>query len=109
MQEDITNSSNGTVRHVLSGQWLYDDTAFLPVQIFVLSFDYYYEIAKVDNQLEFGEKPELNESGEQYMIVWNSGSFDAPGTKDYGGLTLQEAVGAAEAILGKGIQWKQSL
>lgn len=41
----------------------------MPVQIFAINYDYYYEIGKADGFIEKGYKPELNEQGEQYILI----------------------------------------
>lgn len=94
---------------VLRGKWLYDNSVYQPVQIFVIDYDYYYEIAKADEQLEPGEEPELNEKGEMYMIKWNDKpDFNSYGTTEYGGFTLEEAKKKVEAKV-SGVEWDSSV
>jgi hypothetical protein len=91
---------------VLQGKWLYDNSVYQPVQIFVIDYDYYYEMAKADEQLEPGEEPGLNEKGEMYMIKWDSNpDFLSSGTREYGGLTLEEAKKKIEKKV-SGVVWE---
>jgi hypothetical protein len=94
---------------VLRGKWLYDNSVYQPVQIFVIDYDYYYEIAKADDQLEPGEEPYLNEKGEMYMIKWNdSPDFLSFGPVESGGLTLKEAKSKVEEKV-SGVVWESSV
>jgi hypothetical protein len=91
---------------VLQGKWLYDNSVYMPVQIFVIDYDYYYELAKADEQLEPGEEPFLNERGEMYMIKWNGNpDFLSFGTTEGGGLSLEEAKEAVERKV-NGVVWE---
>jgi hypothetical protein len=91
---------------VLRGKWLYDNCVYQPVQIFVLDYDYYHEIAKADGQLEPGDEPYLNEKGEMYMIKWDDNpDFQAFGPIDSGGLTLEEAKNKVEEQV-SGVVWE---
>ena len=105
MREEDLNSNSREPKIVRKGKWLYGGTAYLPVQIFAIDYDYYYEIAKADDQLKEGEQPELNENGEQYMIGWYEGPFSTFGSREYGGLTLDEAITAAEDKVQQKIIW----
>jgi hypothetical protein len=95
-------------REVMVGQWFYDNIIPKIVKIFALNYDYNYEIAKADDQLEELEKPELNENGEMFMIKWGNGSFSDKDlvTKEYGGLDLNSAINKAENIVHGKIEWK---
>lgn len=94
---------------VLRGKWLYDNSVYQPVQIFVIDYDYYYELAKADGQLESGEEPELNEKGEMYLIKWGGSSdFHSYGTVEYGGFTLEEAKSKVDEKV-SGVLWESSV
>ena len=91
---------------VLRGKWLYDNSVYKPVQVFVIDYDYYYEIAKADGQLETGEEPVLNEAGEMYMIKWNDDpDFLSFGPIENGGLSLEEAKEKVESKV-FGVVWE---
>ncbi|GJM60746.1 hypothetical protein [Persicobacter diffluens] len=94
-------------KEILSGSWLYDNLVKQTVQIFALNYDYYYEIAKADNQIEPNEKPELNENGESFMIKWGNGEFSVKDlcAKEYGGLDLDSAIEKAERKVQGKIDW----
>jgi len=97
-------------RRVLRGMWLYDQAAWRPVQLFAINYDYWYEITKADGDLEEGEQPKLNESGEQYMIAWTDcGYFDSYMQLKFGGLTLKSAIETAEELAGQKIRWDNSV
>jgi hypothetical protein len=99
-----------TAKEVKTGEWLYDNQTPMTVKIFVLNFDYNYEIAKADGQLDEGEKPELNEEGEIYMIKWGSGDFfdNDLVTKDWGGFDLNAAIKKAQTKVNSKINWKDN-
>jgi hypothetical protein len=107
LQNLVYTSQNGkgVARLVASGKWLYDGVALKPVQIFAVNYDESYEIAKEDGQLEEGETADLNSVGEQYVITWYDGDFFGFGTRDYGGLSLREAIEYAEQQVGQKISW----
>jgi hypothetical protein len=56
---------------VASGSWLYADSVPMPVFVVRLTYDYWYEIAAVDGQLEEGEKPHLDEQGFGYYVSFH--------------------------------------
>ena len=86
-------------RRVLRGMWLYDQAVWRPVQLFAINYDYWYEITKADGDLEEGEQPKFNESGEQYMIAWTDcGYFDSYMQLRFGGLTVKSAIIPASGI-----------
>lgn len=91
---------------VLRGQWLYDNSVHKTVQIFSIDYDYYFEIAKADGQLETAEQPILNEHGETYMIKWDDNAdFNSFGPRENGGLTLHEAKHIVEGKVGL-VRWE---
>jgi hypothetical protein len=93
-------------RLVAKGQWLYDSIVPMPVQIFSINFDFYFELDRGYN--EEGKKPYLNEFGEQYVIAWHDEKFfSRNGNVALGGLTLREAIQSAENVVKQKIQWKQ--
>ena len=47
-----------SIKIVQTGSWLYDDTVEMPVDVVALDYDWWYELAKADGQLEESEVPE---------------------------------------------------
>ncbi len=106
-QEHIQFNGQSRARLVLVGQWLYDNIAPMPVQIFAINYDYYYEMHKQEGCLEDGQEPELNEDGEMYIVAWhNEKFFSFAGSTDYGSLTIDEAKASAERVV-KQIEWTE--
>ena len=99
---------NHQAREVKTGYWLYDKETPMTVKIFVLNYDYYYELAKADDMLDKDEKPELNKWGETYMIKWGGGDFfdNDLVTMYFGGLDLETAIKIAEDKITGLIIWK---
>lgn len=84
---------------VRSGSWLYDEQVYLPVDIVSLDFDFWYEIAKADDQLEPCEMPQPGgPDGVLYYVRFRqAGSHDQQTWVDSGGhQTIEEAVRIAE-------------
>jgi|GEM_PF-1680567 len=92
---------------VLSGEWLYDGTAPMPVHIVRMNYDYWYELAKAEGRLELGEKPDLNEEGCRYYLLFS----DKPGPPwwpdESGGASVAEAKRRAETALPSEVQWRE--
>ena len=85
----------------------------MPVYVVRYAFDYLYEIAKDDafeaygdeTRLEPGEEPDLNNEGQRYDLMFREPS-DSPSWADArGGLTVEEAKLAAEALLPSPVVW----
>ena len=74
-KEHVEYNGENRARLILKGQWLYDNIAPMPIQIFAINYDYYYEMDKVDGFLEQGDKPELNQKGEQYLLAWHGDKY----------------------------------
>lgn len=105
-KEHVEYSGDCRARLIIRGQWLYDKTTPMPVQIFAINYDYYYEIAKADGSLEKEDKPELNELGEQYLIALHKNDFfSLNGSIRYGGISLEEAKQQAEKLVQQIIKW----
>jgi|KBSSwiS6_1023812.scaffolds.fasta_scaffold07866_3 hypothetical protein len=95
-------------RPILKGQWLYDNIVPMPIQIFAINFDYYFELDR--GYKEEGEGPDLNEVGEQYVIAWHDEKFFSKnGNVAFGGLNLDEAIKSAEDVVKQKIQWTTKL
>ncbi|HEV8283555.1 MAG TPA: hypothetical protein VGQ09_04555 [Chitinophagaceae bacterium] len=91
-------NDNFKARLILKGQWLFDNAVSMPIQIFAINFDYYFELDIGYN--EEGEGPYLNEFGEQYIIAWhNEKFFSRNGNVALGGLTLGDAVQSTENVV----------
>ena len=90
----------------MSGEWQYDGVKSMPVKIFKLNFDFYYELDK--DEFPDLDPPILNSEGMQYVICWkdnNNFSFRSDPTE--GGLTLADAISKAESIVKQRIVWSE--
>ena len=93
---------------VKKGTWLYDGLIEKPVDIVAMGFDWWYELAKADEQLEEGEKPEpLGKDGYLYYVRFqNAGEAELPTWVDSAGYgNLEEAIKEAEAKIQGAIKW----
>lgn len=91
---------------VASGSWLSGGSAESPVWIVRADFDFWYEVAAADGDLEPGEKPELNDEGASYYVVFGP-PRDGKFWPDGGGhRSVEEAQQAAEAKVPTAIRWK---
>lgn len=89
---------------ILRGQWLYDNILPKAVRIYELDFDFYY-VLDYEN-LDPGEKINLNKDGFQYVITWNDmDEFSFHSDPSEGGLSLAEAISTAERITQQKIKW----
>lgn len=85
---------------VKSGSWTYAGKVEKPVDVVGLSFDFWFEIARLDEQLEPGDKPQpLDDAGLIYYIRFQyAGQTSEPTWPDsigYG--TIDAAMLSAEA------------
>lgn len=92
---------------VRTGQWLYDEAVWRPVHVVRMNYDFWYEIAKVHDQLEPGEQPDLNADGFCYYLLYSN-----PGPKPWwpnesGGHSVAEAMRRAEAALPSTVVWTE--
>jgi len=76
----------------------------MAVQIFALNFDYYFDLD--EGYHDEGAKPELNDQGLQYVIIWKEGNFFDHPDPSNGFLTLQDAKDYAETVV-KYITWQE--
>jgi len=90
---------------VNSGSWLYDGTAESPVWIVRADFDFWYEIAAADGQLEPGERPDLNEDGFRYYVAFRDPIGDRFSPDGGGFKSIEEARRAAEQRVPTPIRW----
>lgn len=93
---------------VRSGRWLYDDTVEMPVDIIGLPYDFWFELAKADEQLDPGETPTApGESGLLFYVRFRrAGETSTPTWPDSAGyVTIDEAVRAAEERAPTAIVW----
>ncbi|NML21992.1 hypothetical protein HHL16_13970 [Pseudoflavitalea sp. G-6-1-2] len=105
-KEHIENDGDSRARLIIAGKWLYDNLTQMPVQIFAINYDHYFEIAKADGLLEKEEEPALNDQGEQYLIAWHGNNFfPINGSISYGGITLEEAKNTAQEKVQHSIEW----
>ncbi len=88
----------------LSGEWLYDGIKSMPVRIFKINFDFYYELDK--SFVDESDEPKLNKEGFQYVITWeDNDQFSFISDPSEGELTLNDAISAAELIVQQKIKW----
>lgn len=114
-KENIEYSGDHYARLIVKGQWLYDNIAPMPVQIFALNYDYFFEMLKEEGHFENSQEPYLdytepllNKQGEQYVIAWYSEKyFSFAASFSTGGLTLDEAKVCAEDIVKQKITWSE--
>jgi hypothetical protein len=58
---------------VKAGRWLYDGTVERPVDIVGLDFDFWFELARADGQLDEGEEPKSpGDAGLLYYVRFRS-------------------------------------
>ena len=91
-----------------SGRWLYADVVEKPVDIVGLPYDFWYEMAKADEQLERDENPRpLNEDGLLFYVRFrHAGETSTPTWPDSGAYeTIDGAMRAAEATAPTTIRW----
>jgi hypothetical protein len=97
------------VRIVKSGRWLYDSKVEKPVDIVGLDYDFWYEIARVDGNLEEGEEPVArDEDGLIYYVRFASaGDTTTPTWPDSVGYsTIAEAMASAESRCPSLVTWE---
>ena len=92
---------------VLSGEWLYDGTVRMPVHVVRMSYDYWYELAKVDGQLEPDEQPNLNADGFRFDLLFREESEPPRHPHGFGGLSVDEAKRRAEQVLPSPVRWQE--
>lgn len=93
---------------VKSGRWRYAADVHLPVDIVSLPYDFWYELAKDDEQLEPDETPQaLTSEGVLFYVRFRrAGEGATPTWPDSAGYpTLQEAMNAAERRVPAAIVW----
>ena len=91
-----------------TGRWLYGDTTYLPVDIISLDSDFWYEMAKVEDQLEPDEEPQpMNSEGVLYYYRFRrAGESTATTWVDSGGFAaIEDAMNAAQDRAPSPIQW----
>ena len=89
---------------MLQAKWLYDNTEPMTIQIFKLNYDFYYDQDEGYN--DENEVPNLNENGEQFVILNNCPNFlDMKSFPIFVGFTMEEAKIKAEEILNRKLSW----
>jgi hypothetical protein len=100
-----------TLKVVETGIWSYDNMVEMPVDIVALDYDWWYELAKADGQLEDGEKPvdPGNDGFLYYARFQRAGEPDEPTWVDSDGhKTSAEAMKAAQIKVAGKIVWSDS-
>ncbi|MFG1490843.1 hypothetical protein ABMA58_16445 [Oceanospirillum sp. HFRX-1_2] len=93
---------------VESGIWLYGDSVEKPVDIISFDYDWWFELAKADEQLEANENPEpLNIQGVLFYVRFRYATETSEPTwpDSVGYQTISEAKKYAESKSPSGIQW----
>lgn len=93
---------------VRSGSWIYAGEVEKPVDIVGLPYDFWYELARVDEQLELDETPlPLNEEGLLYYVRFrHAGETSEPTWPDSSGYdSINAAIVNAEARVPSRIVW----
>jgi hypothetical protein len=94
---------------VKTGQWLYDGSVERPVDIVGLDFDFWYELARADGQLDEGEEPESpGGAGLLYYVRFqHAGEKSEPTRVDSQAFTTVEAAMAeADSKTPTPVVWK---
>ena len=97
-----------SLKIVQIGVWTYDGTAERSVDIVALDYDWWYELAKADDQLEGGERPKAPDSdGSLYYVRFQrAGEPDKPTCVDSDGHnTSVEPMNAAQKKAASRIIW----
>ncbi|MEK8035075.1 hypothetical protein AACH06_30020 [Ideonella sp. DXS29W] len=92
------------------GTWKYDGSVERPVDIIALEVDWWYELARVEGQLDSDERPmPLGPQGCLYYARFkHAGTAIEPTFVDTPGFqTLEEAKSAAQRKVDSLIQWKE--
>jgi len=100
-----------SLKIVQTGIWFYDDTVEMPVDVVGLDYDWWYELAKADGQLDDGEVPEaLGSDGFLYYARFQrAGERNEPTWVDsYGHKTTEEAMKAAQEKVVDRIVWSKA-
>ena len=106
-KENIEVDEKNVARLIVCGEWLYDGLIPKPVRIFALNYDFYFHLD--EGYHNEGEKPELNNQGEQYVAVWHSEPFfSASDFPSNGFMSLQEAKNYAESVVQK-VDWQEPI
>ena len=92
---------------VLVGEWLYDGSVPMPVYVVRYNFDYNFELAKSDAYEAFGgetmvdedERAELNAKGFRFDLSFQERAGGEYWPDARGGLSVDEAKEAAQAML----------
>lgn len=91
---------------VRSGRWLYGGSAYQPVTIVSLDWDFWYAIGEADDRLEPGEVPHLNQEGVQYYVCFKGDPKEVPGWVDSPGHDSIEAAATwAQSQVETPIEW----
>jgi hypothetical protein len=56
---------------VARGTWVYDGVAAMPVFVIATDFDFWFEVADADDDLDPGEQPDLNAEGRLYYLSFH--------------------------------------
>lgn len=106
-KEHIEVDGQHIARLIIRGEWLYGNIKPMPVRVFAINYDYYYELDELQDDETI--KPKLNKQGEQYAVVWHDEPFfsahDFPGGSF---INLQAAKAYATRTV-KAVNWDSPL
>jgi len=90
---------------ICEADWLYDNVKPMKVQIFKLNYDFFFD--QDEGFRDDSEVPELNEIGEQYVLLNNVEVFDFRNSSPWHtSINLEEAKKYAEETLQQKLNWK---
>lgn len=100
-----------SLKIVQAGVWTHDSTVERSVDIVALDYDWWYELAKADDQLEGGERPKVPDSDGflYYVRFQRAGETDEPSCVDSDGhKTSVEAMNAAQEKVASRLIWSDA-
>jgi len=90
---------------ILEAEWIYDNVKPMTIQIYKLNYDFFFDLD--EGYHETGEKANLNNVGEQYVVFNNCPKFTE--RKDFPfftSLNLEDAKSYAEKTVNQKLNWK---
>jgi hypothetical protein len=91
---------------VQSGTWTYGEDTAMPVHVVRADFDFWYEVAAAEDQLEPGETPALNDDGLAYYVLFREVDPDRFWPDDGPAPSAAAARRVAEQRVPSAIRWQ---
>jgi hypothetical protein len=94
---------------VAEGRWTYADVVAKPVFVVATTYEFWYELAAAEDDLEIGEQPDLNEEGLVYYLSYHGMKADGsfwPDSEHFDSVAAAKA--AAAARLPSPIVWSST-